>query len=219
MIELFVGTPGSGKSYHALTRALFHVRRRNCWVVANFPVTNPPERWIYKPEWTVQELVQMSHEKGWYGHEGRCLLVLDEAGVLFNARDWQLQGKKRLEWIMFFSQHRKLGYDVILIAQDDRMVDRQIRAQVEVLVKHVRASRLPVLKWIRWPVFLVVTYPYHVRMRGSIGALILLPWVARRYDSMRMFGELAGYGRGAGRAGLGAPAAAAPAAHKGISSE
>ena len=30
-----------------------------------------------------------------------------------------------------FSQHRKLGYRVILIAQFDRMLDRQIRSVLE----------------------------------------------------------------------------------------
>ena len=36
----------------------------------------------------------------------------------------------------FYSQHRKLGYNLILITQNDRMLDKQIRALVEYEVRH-----------------------------------------------------------------------------------
>lgn len=36
----------------------------------------------------------------------------------------------------FFSQHRKLGFNVILITQSDRMLDRQIRSLIETEVRH-----------------------------------------------------------------------------------
>ena len=36
----------------------------------------------------------------------------------------------------FFSQHRKLGFNIILITQSDRMLDKQIRSLVEDEVKH-----------------------------------------------------------------------------------
>lgn len=36
----------------------------------------------------------------------------------------------------FFSQHRKLGFNVILITQSDRMLDRQIRPLIETEVRH-----------------------------------------------------------------------------------
>lgn len=37
---------------------------------------------------------------------------------------------------IFFTQHRKYGYDVYLVAQFDRMIDRQIRSLIEYEVIH-----------------------------------------------------------------------------------
>ena len=57
--------------------------------------------------------------------EKQTLLVLDECADLFNARTFN--ARDRLEWCRFFRQHRKLGFTVYLIAQDDNDVDKQIR--------------------------------------------------------------------------------------------
>lgn len=56
-------------------------------------------------------------------HQG--IIVLDECAGLFNSRTYA--ARDRLEWAEFFRQHRKLGYDVYLIAQDDQNIDKQIR--------------------------------------------------------------------------------------------
>lgn len=70
--------------------------------------------------------------------EGSILLVIDECQLLFNAREWQQSGRAR--WLSFFTQHRKLGYDIILIAQFDRMIDRQIRSLIEYEFIHRKMS-------------------------------------------------------------------------------
>lgn len=70
--------------------------------------------------------------------EGRLLLVIDECQLMFNAREWDAKGRK--EWLSFFTQHRKYGYDVILIAQFDRMIDRQIRSLIEYEQIHRKVS-------------------------------------------------------------------------------
>ena len=68
------------------------------------------------------------------GKEGQTLVVIDECQIIFNCRDF---GRKdRNAWVTFFAQHRKLGFNVILITQSDRMLDRQIRSLVEEEVKH-----------------------------------------------------------------------------------
>lgn len=61
--------------------------------------------------------------------EGAILLIIDECQLMFNSRDWQRKGRE--EWLSFFSLHRHLGYDIVLIAQMDRMIDRQIRGLIE----------------------------------------------------------------------------------------
>ena len=52
--------------------------------------------------------------------------LIGEAQILFNSRDWGSNSNKRMAWIKFFSQHRKYGYNFIMIAQFDKMIDRQI---------------------------------------------------------------------------------------------
>lgn len=194
MIEIFTGTVGSGKSYHALVRGLNKV---NCiperYVIANFPIKykNKKERkrWIYTENdyLTVDYLIEQSFKLGLYGNEGKGLIIIDEAGVMFNSRDWQIAGNKRKEWIKFFSQSRKFGYDVIMIAQDMRMIDRQIRALAEFEVKHVKANNYGLFKILPITVFLYVTYWMAGRFKGKLNMGILFPWIANRYDTMKMF--------------------------------
>lgn len=61
--------------------------------------------------------------------EGACLVVLDEAQLLFNARSWALNDGRG--WIGYFTQHRKFHHEVILICQFRNMLDKQIRANIE----------------------------------------------------------------------------------------
>ena len=70
--------------------------------------------------------------------EGELWLFIDEAQLMFNAREWDARGRK--DWLQFFTQHRKYGYDVFLIAQFDRMLDRQIRSLIEYEVVHRKVS-------------------------------------------------------------------------------
>ena len=65
-------------------------------------------------------------------------MVIDECQRIFNARDWGQKG--RADWLSFFTLHRHLGYDIILIAQFDRMLDRQIRALIEYEYIHRKCS-------------------------------------------------------------------------------
>jgi len=218
VIEVFTGGVGSGKSYHALSKGLAWVECRlrfRRYVVANFPVIRQNERWIYIPNEQLKplELVRMSFERGWYGNESQCLLIIDEASVLFNARDWQLKGKERLDWIKFFAQSRKLGYDIVLISQDIRSLDRQVRSLADVEVKHLAFSRLPYLSWIprilRLQISFAVSYALRTSFNGIPTVFAVWPWVAKRYDTMRLFDitylSLAAEQSGSQDAGVGGP--------------
>lgn len=81
--------------------------------------------------------------------ENRGVMVLDEAHNWINARTWDSDGvsdskkaavQRRLDVVRFFSQHRKLGWRVFLITQDENNVDRQVRTLFESLV-HLRNLR------------------------------------------------------------------------------
>lgn len=147
MIFLYSGTPGSGKSLHVAER-LYHLLRAGRPVVCNFPINlnripaNRRSLFHYKSnlELTPEYLISFSQEcfKGKKVKESSLLLVIDECQLLFNAREWGKQGRDK--WLSFFTLHRHYGYDIILVAQFDRMIDRQIRSLIEYEFIHRKVS-------------------------------------------------------------------------------
>ena len=144
-IELFTGTPGSGKSLDAANEIRIELKHGKP-VIANFEViTN--EDWsgtfTYMPNSRVSpgNLVALARDY-WSGRdfkENGIVLVLDECQLLFNSRNWNVD-TDRMEWLEFFSQHRKYGYRVILICQADIMIDKQFRSLVEYECNHRKIS-------------------------------------------------------------------------------
>lgn len=138
-VIIYTGTPGSGKSYHA-TALVHRATKRKINVIANFVIDLPEEqkeRFTYKPtaNMTPAEFIRFhleNHEKdskGRLAREGQTIIMIDEASILFNSREFNR--KDRQDWVVFFSQHRKFGFDIILITQMDRSIDRQIRGVIE----------------------------------------------------------------------------------------
>lgn len=212
MIEIYTGFVGSGKSYHATRRAvtIADAPKGKRYVIANFPIKpkkkmiaklpligkkvkepfNKP-RWVFKTndQMTVDFLINKSHEMGWYGKESQCLLILDEAGIIFNSRDWNVKPQERKDWIAFLSQSRKFGYDVIFIVQDVRMLDRQIRSLAEYEVQHKKINNMSLLKFSPVTIFACVSFWNGVRnLRGSLELCTYKKSVADRYDTMGLFG-------------------------------
>lgn len=149
MINLFSGTPGSGKSYHTAMFIYNNIKNRNCVIIANFPVNlsgikRKRGKFIYldNSKITPQRLAKFAQHYIRYMaivkkkkvKEGQILLILDEAQLLFNAREWRKAD--RSGWNCFFTQHRHYKYDVYLIAQFDRMLDSYIRSLLEYEFKH-----------------------------------------------------------------------------------
>lgn len=204
MLSLYTGTPGSGKSYHGIELGLQFVKKKG-YVIANFPITPPKRyltkfhqrkwedmlsRWLFMEEITIDYLMALSIEKGWFGKESQCLVLIDEAGIMFNSRDWQSEKGTRNSWIKFFSQHRKFGYDFVLTTQSDRMIDKQIRGLVEYEVKHrkMNNSRMfSFLSYFRFTVFMYIYKWYGTRLKAKMQLSVFKKWVAARYDSMRVF--------------------------------
>lgn len=150
MIELYSGTPGSGKSLHVAKIIRERLRMYNCVIIGNFYVNQNTVKkrkgtYIYvdnsrlEPERLIKFAIRYARHKGRRLKEDELYLFIDEAQLLFNSRDWQLI--KTSGWVSFYSQHRKLGFYIGLIAQFDRMLDRQIRSLVENEIKHRKVSR------------------------------------------------------------------------------
>ena len=96
--------------------------------------TIPPDHYTYLDG--LYSFALQFHARDWRGNikEHQTILVLDECQELFNNRNWAK--KDRLDWIAFFREHRKYGYDIYLISQDDKVIDKQVRAVLQFKVEH-----------------------------------------------------------------------------------
>lgn len=201
MITLYTGSVGSGKSYHAIEIGLDWIKRK--YVIANFPLKankrvlfrevkdkKAEQRWIFWEEITPEKLIAKSLEMGWFGKESSCLVLIDEAGIMFNAREWQTQSKSRNKWIKFLSQSRKFGYDFIFVCQSDRMIDKQIRGLVEYEVKHLKANNsfmFSFLSLFKVTIFMYVYRWYQTKIKSNLRLSRFKKRIAERYDTMRTF--------------------------------
>lgn len=146
-IYLYSGTPGSGKSLHAAKTIIewFHKGKP---VITNFEldlakIPDALHSCVDDDDLTPDYLVNFSQSyfadrKIGKKDEDTILLVIDECQLMFNSREYQKKDRKI--WIKFFTQHRKLGYRVILIAQMDKMLDKQIRGVIEYEFIHRKLS-------------------------------------------------------------------------------
>lgn len=137
MITLYSGTPGSGKSMHQAEDILFKLKHGGL-IIANYDVNTDIIKGLkgtFLPctnDELTPEGLKATAQLWFKSHkfkEGAISLYIDEAQILFNAREWG--NKDRKEWLTFFTQHRKYGFNIYLIAQNDRMLDRQIRSLIE----------------------------------------------------------------------------------------
>ncbi|MBT1074457.1 zonular occludens toxin domain-containing protein [Geobacter grbiciae] len=224
MIEVQQGTPGSGKSAAAVARAILHLKKGGV-VAANFSLVDGwalevakrsllsrfSEKHflklassLHKRFYRVDSLsairsidpraesVGLYQDDGKYS-EGNGLLILDEAQLVFNSRRWD----KNMGWIEFFTQHRKLGWNVILIAHTIEMIDSQIRplAEYESRFRNLQKLKFPVLglPMSPFPLFLVIRRYAGLGAGASVIAdrdLYPLPlWAARLYDSLEVFSQ------------------------------
>lgn len=174
MLTMYTGTPGSGKSYNACRRIFWRLqKKKNNKVISNFQVENYYfEKYKLKGEFfyfdenkmTVDNLIDFSINNLTPKVESQCLLVFDEAGLTFNARDWA-SDKNRREWLKFFAQHRKFGYEILFICQNDRQLDRQMRGLIEVEKIHRKVTNYKLLQLMPFTLFVCVEMWYSMKMR------------------------------------------------------
>ena len=142
MIFLYSGTPGSYKSFHAVKESIWWLKH-GYNVIANFPINYSHYlhksikgnfTFIQSNDLTVDFLIQYAVDHHYPGRKPQTLIVIDEASIKFNAREFNKSD--RLDWINFFANHRHFNYDVILVTQSDIMIDKQIRQLIEHEYKH-----------------------------------------------------------------------------------
>lgn len=147
MIYFFSGTPGSGKSLD-MARCVLNDLRFNRPVITNFSIY-PPKKLKNKKLIMLENqdlcpdfLIDFANNyfKNHKFKEGAISLYIDECQILFNARTWNIKGRD--SWNKFFTNHRHYGYDIVLTAQFDRMIDKQIRSLFEVEVIHRKVNSM-----------------------------------------------------------------------------
>lgn len=189
MIWLYSGTPGSGKSYHAVRDIVFRLKKRKGFnnVIANFLINFPSKNFFYwsNSDMKVEAFYMYAARHHKIGIEGQTLVVIDEAQIIFNSRNWNTNSNERMRWIEFFSQHRKLGFNFILIAQFDRMLDRQIRCLIEYEVAHLKVNNY--FRIIPITTFLAVQRWYGQKLKVGVEYIFYRKSVANYYDTMALF--------------------------------
>lgn len=203
MIHLYSGTPGSGKSLHTARDIRDALRIRKMPVIANFDVNhslrNYDRLFTYLPNDRLDPSFLEDFARNWFAgrkvREDSILLVIDEAQLGFNSRAWQ--HGQRMDWIQFFSQHRHFGYKVVLIAQFDRMIDRQIRSLIEIETNHRKLGNFGMKGLIlslpfRGRLFLGVSYYYGLKEKVSTCWLLPRRAYFKVYDSYNRFEKVAG---------------------------
>lgn len=195
MIYLYTGTPGSGKSYHA-AQVVDRALRRKMPVIANFEVTLDEKK--HKGEYIYIDTLDMTpdffmsyaeeHFKpGRNEHQG--IIIIDEAQIPFNSREGL--NRNRMKWISFFSKHRHYFYDIILITQHDRMIDRQIRSLVETEYKHRKLTNFGAKGWLMIVIFhkmfVAVQYWYPIQEKVGSEFFNLSKRVCKLYDTFKRF--------------------------------
>lgn len=196
MIYFYSGTPGSGKSLHVaqdIYNKLF-LKKQN--VIANFDINRQiynkkkkKGKFTYIPnnELTPQFFYDYAKENHVLGKENQTLVVIDECQILFNPRCWN--DTYRIDWINFFTQHRKWGYNFILISQFDRLVDRQIRSLFETEYKHRKINNFKIGQLLPVSTFIAVEYWYGVKEKIGSSVFLYKKKYGKMYDTFKNFEE------------------------------
>lgn len=196
MIYFYSGTPGSGKSLHVAKDIYTKLFLKKENVIANFDINREMYdkkrrkgkfTYVSNSELSTDFLYQYAKDNHILGKENQTLVVIDECQILFNPRNWS--DKYRINWINFFTQHRKWGYNFILISQFDRLVDRQIRSLFEYEIKHRKVNNFKVGQLLPVSTFMAIEYWYGVKEKVSSNMFLYKKKYGRLYDTFKNFDE------------------------------
>lgn len=166
-LEIFDGRPGDGKSYNAMALKILPHLARGGFVATNIEVK--PEgiaKWIkartgkiFRPDrlrFLEDHEVPAFHKHIPQGTEKtQVLVVIDEAHLWFNSRDWQKNDSEHRQTFVLATQHRKYFLDIILISQHFGNIDAQFLRLIEKLWRFRDYSKwhVPFFPFLKMPFF------------------------------------------------------------------
>lgn len=204
-ISLITGVPGSGKTMFAckeISRALEDGKpvATNVQLREDFPEYILRRSWLYYVKfWRRKSFQKRAREQFHFAEsldelmairlkgsrEGRGLMVLDEAHEWMNARSWSAEDRKVI--VRLFSQHRKLGWDVLVLAQHPEMIDKQVRNLVEYVAyfRNLKKAKWPLIGLPISPVNLFLgIFTWHAVKRVVVKRVFFpVSWRANLYDT------------------------------------
>jgi hypothetical protein len=208
VITVVTGPPGNGKSLYGV-RAIAHALERGKPVATNIALRSDLGPFVARRGNVVRRLVpgrtdrvaelrerhvfssddpnELLRVRLRGAGESRGLMVLDEAPDWLNSREFSDRDRKGLT--RWFRKHRHYGWDVLLIAQDLEMIDKQVRVNYEYHVHMRNLRRAKVAGVTIFPVNLFLgTHTWH-QTRGAAAPIIVkretftLGWWKDLYDT------------------------------------
>jgi hypothetical protein len=160
MLEIFDGRPGDGKTYSAMLKKILPHLAGGGFVATNIEV-NPagvaawiknrtgkifqPDRLVSLDETDVPTFYRVVPRGS---EDCQVLVVLDEAHLWFNSRDWKKNDDDFRETFNLATQHRKHWLDIILITQHFANIDSQFLRLTETIWRFRDLKKSPL-----WGVF------------------------------------------------------------------
>jgi hypothetical protein len=198
MLSIVTGRPGAGKSYFGTELAwraaglgrpvCTNLALRGDWPghVRRLDESEVRDFWLYR-----------YRSGGWvkHGDLSECggagvLYIIDEAHLFWGSREWQQVGR---EVLRYWSQHRKLGDDVVLVTQACGALDKAIRRLAGEFVVVRNMDREPV-GGFRIP-RVRVTYSLAEPERADWRLWVIKSeWVRLRPEVFERFDSFAGVG-------------------------
>ncbi|MGL5550652.1 MAG: zonular occludens toxin domain-containing protein [Culicoidibacterales bacterium] len=185
MISLFTGNCGSGKSLYSAKRIEANLKKRK--VLANFTCNTESENFTYvnNNQLSYTYLLKYARDHHEQNKESQTLLIIDEAQIIFNSRDFR--HPDRLKFLEFFAQHRKLGFDILIITQQDNAIDKQIRNLVDVHTNFVKLNNFSFLWWLPTSVFMRAEKHYASNLGRTTSVFLYNKKYSEFYNTFYLF--------------------------------
>jgi len=161
MIEIFEGRIGGGKTYAAVERICLAASAGQT-IYSNIDINYEGiRRFVARyygydlPEENETVLRLPPNIHGWHkeikwGQPGcNSLVIIDEAHLWYNARDWKATGENERDMLSFLTQSRKACVDVIFITQAASNLEKQFRVLAQYLWKFRDCAKMgvPLVGW------------------------------------------------------------------------